>query len=399
MQKEVISEASSACTEVVPPSGPLSGLKVLEFPSIGPAPFCGMLLADLGADVIRLERPEGSALGESLQPQNDLLGRGKRSFIVNLKAPEAIPTVLNMIEKADVLIEGFRPGVMERLGLGPEVALARNSRLIYGRMTGWGQSGPLANAAGHDINYLALTGALHAIGRHGEAPVPPLNLVADFGGGAMYLALGIVSALLERQQSNRGQVIDAAIVDGASSLMTLMYGLLAQGRWRDTRGENSLDGGAPWYDSYACRDGLFVCIGPIEAKFFAVLMRRLEISTDRFPDHEDRACWPKLREALVTVFASRDRAEWIALLDGSDACFAPVLSMSEAPYHPHLVARKTFVTHEGIVQPAPAPRFMRTPGRIRRSPPLPGEGGADALREWGVDLATEHFQLAAQQVT
>ncbi|MES2631374.1 MAG: CaiB/BaiF CoA-transferase family protein [Pseudomonadota bacterium] len=365
--------------------GPLHGLRVVEMPSIGPAPFSGMLLADMGADVVRLDRAGSSGLGEEMDPQNDLLGRGKRSLAIDLKAPGACEAVLAMLDKADVVIEGFRPGVMERLGLGPDVALGRNPRLIYGRMTGWGQEGPLASAAGHDINFLSLTGALHAIGRRGEAPVPPLNLVADFGGGALYLAFGIVSALYERRQSGRGQVIDAAIVDGSSSLMTLMYSLLAQGSWRDERGANSLDGGAPWYDSYLCSDGRYVCIGALERKFFEVLLRRLGIAPERFADHMDRACWPALRTALAATFAQRTRNEWSALLEGSDACFAPVLSMAEAPHHPHIAARATFVTHQNIVQPAPAPRFSRTPGAIRRGPPQRGEGGRDALTEWGVD--------------
>lgn len=374
-------------------SGPLSGLRILEMPAIGPVPFCGMLLADLGADVLRIDRPGGSELGETLDARNDLLGRGKRSLCIDLRAPGADQIVLAMMDKADVVLEGFRPGTMERLGLGPAPALARNPRLVYGRMTGWGQDGPLARAAGHDINYLALTGALHAIGRPGEAPTPPLNLVADFGGGSMYLALGVLAALHERQRSHRGQVIDAAIVDGTASLTTLIHALLAQGSWREERGANSLDGGAPWYDSYRCQDGAYVCIGALEPKFFAELMIRLDIAPTTFPDHLDRRCWPALREVLQARFLSRPRADWCRLLEGSDACFAPVLTWSEAPQHSHMAARATFVERGGVLQPAPAPRFSRTPGALSHEPPRPGEGGFDALQAWGVSMAP-HLDLS-----
>lgn len=367
--------------------GPLQGLKVLEMPAIGPVPLCGMLLADLGADVLRLDRTADAGLGLKIDPRYELLGRGKRSLALDLKSPDSKALVLSVLEKADVVIEGFRPGTMERLGFGPDVALARNPRLVYGRMTGWGQQGAMSSAAGHDINYLSLTGALHAIGRKGEAPVPPLNLVADFGGGTMYLAMGILAALHERQRSGKGQVIDAAMVDGASSLMTLMYGMLAEGAWRDERGENALDTGAPWYDTYRCSDGRYVAIGAIEARFFEDLLRLIGIDASRFPDNMDRACWPELRAVLARTFATRTRDEWCQALDGSDACFAPVLSMGEAPAHPHMAARKTFVENDGILQPAPAPRFSRTPGAIRRPPPERGEGGDDALREWGVQAA------------
>jgi alpha-methylacyl-CoA racemase len=365
-------------------SGPLKGLKVLEMPAIGPVPFCGMLLADLRADVLRLDRIGDSGLGVKVDVKYDLMGRGKRSLAIDLKAPDARELVLSLMEKADVLIEGFRPGTMERLGLGPDVAQQRNPRLVYGRMTGWGQEGPLAAAAGHDINYLALTGALHAIGRKGEAPVPPLNLGADFGGGSLYLALGILAALHERQHSGRGQVIDAAMVDGAASLMTMFYGMLAQGVWSDRRGENILDTGAPWYNTYECKDGRFVAIGALERKFFSEMVERLGIDARRFPDHMDRSCWPQLQEALSEVFRTRTRDEWCAVLEGSDGCFAPVLGLREAPQHQHMKARQTFLEHAGVVQPGPAPRFSRTPGALDRPPPRSGEGGADALRDWGV---------------
>ena len=365
-------------------SGPLHGLKVLEMPAIGPVPFCGMLLADLGADVLRLDRTGDSGLGLKMESRYDLLGRGKRSLPLDLKAPASIETVLALAQKADVLIEGFRPGTMERLGLGPDAVAQRNPRLIYGRMTGWGQDGPLAAAAGHDINYLSLTGALHAIGRKGEAPLPPLNLAADFGGGALYLAMGILAAVHERQHSGLGQVIDAAMVDGASSLMTAFYGMLAEGVWRDVRGDNILDSGAPWYDTSRCQDGRYVSVGAIEPKFFAELLQRLDIDGAHFPNHMDRACWPAIRSALAEAFARRTRDQWCEVLEGSDGCFAPVLSLAEAPRHRQMAARQTFVEQAGIVQPAPAPRFSRTPGAIRSGPPERGEGGADALRDWGV---------------
>jgi alpha-methylacyl-CoA racemase len=367
-------------------SGPLVGLKVLEMPALGPVPFCGMLLADLGADVLRLDRVGDSDLGVKIDPHFDLMSRGKRSLALDLKLTESRELVLSAIRAADVLIEGFRPGTMERLGLGPDVAMLANPRLIYGRMTGWGQYGPLADAAGHDINYLALTGALHAIGRKDETPVPPLNLAADFGGGSLYLAVGILAALHERQRSGRGQVIDAAIVDGAASLMTVFYGMLADGVWRDERGANPIDGGAPWYDTYRCRDGGYVSVGAIEFKFFAELLRRLGIDPKRYADHMERERWPEIRAELTLAFASKTRDECCALLEGSDACFAPVLSMGEAPAHTHMAARKVFMDYAGVVQPAPAPRFSRTPGTIRRAPPQRGEGGIEALREWGVKV-------------
>jgi alpha-methylacyl-CoA racemase len=314
----------------------------------------------------------------------DLLGRGKRSLVLDLKSAESRELVLELFEKTDVLIEGFRPGTMENLGFGPDVALSVNPRLIYGRMTGWGQSGPLARTAGHDINYLALTGALHAIGKRDGAPVPPLNLVADFGGGALYLAMGILAAIYERQHSGRGQVIDAAMVDGASSLMTLTYGLLAAGAWRDEREANLLDGGAPWYGTYACADGKYIAIGALESKFFVQLMRSIGIDPARFPDHMDRTCWPEIRATLTETLRTKCRDEWCALVVDQDCCVAPVLTMSEAPGHPHMAARQNFVEVDNLIQPGPAPRFSRTRGAIRRGPPARGEDGNEALREWGV---------------
>jgi len=286
--------------------------------------------------------------------------------------------------KADVVIEGFRPGVMERLGLGPDAALAKNPKLVYGRMTGWGQEGPMAMAAGHDINYIALTGALHAIGRKDGKPVPPLNLVGDFGGGSLYLAMGILAALYERQQSGKGQVIDAAMVDGAASLMTLFYGLKGAGMWSDQRGANMLDSGAPWYDTYECRDGGHVAIGSIEGKFYAVLIEKLGLDPAILPKQHDRRRWPSLRAAIAAAFRTKSRDEWCAIMEGSDICFAPVLGLDEAPRHPHMAARGTFASPDGVMQPAPAPRFSRTPGSIARKPPTRGEGGEQALAEWGV---------------
>ncbi len=372
-------------------SGPLAGLKVIEMPAIGPVPFCGMLLADLGADVLRLERLGDSGLGLPIEPKFELLARGKRSVAVDLKHPAGIAMVLDLFGKADMVLEGFRPGVMERLGLGPDVAQARNPGLIYGRMTGWGQDGPLAQAAGHDINYIALTGALGAIGEKGGKPVPPLNLVGDFGGGSLYLAMGLLAALYERQQSGQGQVVDAAMVDGAASLMTMFYGMQAAGLWQAQRGVNALDSGAPWYGSYECADGEYICIGSIEGKFYAELIEKLGLDAKILPRQHDRARWGELRAAYAAAFRTRTRAEWSAVMEGSDICFAPVLSLAEAPQHPHMQARQTFVAPDGVTQPAPAPRFSRTPGAIRRGPPgSSGDKQADGravLAEWGVDAA------------
>ncbi len=369
-------------------SGPLSGVKVLELAGIGPGPFCGMMLADMGADVLRVDRLEPVDLGLPLDPKFDVMARGRRSIGLDLKRPEAIEIVLTLVESSDVLIEGFRPGVTERLGLGPEACLARNPRLVYGRVTGWGQDGPLAHAAGHDINYIAISGALHAIGRHGEAPVPPLNLVGDFGGGAMYLAFGIVCALLERNLSGRGQVIDAAMSEGAASMMSIFYGRVAAGLWHDDRGVNAIDGGAPWYGVYETADGKYVSIGAIEGRFYARLMELLGLDAATLPARHDRARWPELRARLCDVFKQKTRDEWCKSLDGHDVCFAPVLSLAEAPAHPHNRARETFMERGGVLQPAPAPRLSRTPGEVERGAPQCGEGGAAALAEWGFDDAT-----------
>jgi alpha-methylacyl-CoA racemase len=367
--------------------GPLAGVRVLEMAGIGPGPFCGMLLADMGADVLRVDRIEAADLGVGqLDPKFDITGRGRRSVALDLKRAESAAIVLSIVEKADALIEGFRPGVMERLGLGPEPCLGRNPRLVYGRMTGWGQSGPLADAAGHDINYIALSGALHAIGR--DAPVPPLNLVGDYGGGGAYLGFGIACALFEARGSGKGQVVDAAMTDGASSLMAMIYGLLGAGRWQDGRAQNVLDGAAPWYDVYETADGKHVAVGAIEGRFYAELVRRLGLDAENLPKQHDRARWPELRAAFAAAFERRTRDEWARELEGTDACFAPVLSMEEAPRHRHNSARETFVEVAGVPQPAPAPRFSRTPGEIARQAPRRGEGGAAALADWGFSRET-----------
>ena len=368
-------------------SGPLSGVRVLEIAGIGPGPFCGMLLADMGADVLRVDRLQANDLGLPVAPKYDIMSRGRRSIALDLKQTESIQTVLALAAKADALIEGFRPGVTERLGLGPDACFARNPRLVYGRITGWGQDGPLAQAAGHDINYIALTGALHAIGRKGEAPVPPLNLVGDFGGGGMVLAFGIACALFETRASGKGQVIDAAMTEGAASLMAMFYGRMAAGRWQDERGANVLDTGAPWYDAYETADGKHVAIGSIEGRFYAELLTRLGLDPAILPEQFESARWPELRAAFAAAFKSKTRDQWCREMEATDVCFAPVLSLAEAPQHAHNRARGAFVDIDGVTQPAPAPRFSRTPGTIARGAPERGEGGAQALADWGFGKA------------
>jgi alpha-methylacyl-CoA racemase len=363
--------------------GTLSGYNIVEFAGIGPAPMCAMLLADMGAEVLRIDRAEDAALGISLEAKYSLLSRGRKSVAIDLKRPEGVAAAMKLIEKADALLEGFRPKVMERLGLGPDECLKRNPRLIYGRMTGWGQEGPLAHAAGHDINYIALSGVLASIGRKGEAPVPPLNLVGDFGGGGLYLALGVVAGLLEAQKSGKGQVVDSAMVDGAASLLTAIYGMHASGMWSKTRGENILDTGAHFYDVYECKDGEYVSIGSIEAKFYAELLKLSGLEGQEMPRQMDRKAWPDLKEKFAALFKTKTRDEWCKIMEGSDICFAPVLSMAEAPNHPHNQLRGTFVEVEGVVQPGPAPRFSRTPSKIQRPPAKPGEHTEEALSEWG----------------
>jgi alpha-methylacyl-CoA racemase len=360
--------------------GPLAGLRIVEIAGIGPGPYCAMLLSDMGAEVLRVERPAKPAAGDA---RFDLLSRGRRCVAIDLKQPAGVAAVLRLVERADGLTEGFRPGVMERLGLGPDVCLARNPRLVYGRMTGFGQTGPLAQAAGHDINYIALAGALGPIGRRGAPPTPPLNLVGDFGGGGLLLAFGMTCALLERARSGRGQVVDAAMVDGAAALMTVFHGAQQSGFWSEERGTNLLDTGSHFYDAYETADGEFVSIGSIEPQFYAELLKRIGVDADSLPAQLDRARWPEVKQTLARLFKTKTRAEWCALLEGSDACFAPVLSMSEARRHPHNVARGAFVEVAGVEQPRPAPRFSRTDSGIQRPPARVGEHTDEALRDWG----------------
>ena len=361
--------------------GPLAGVKVLEFEAIGPAPFAGMLLADMGADVLVVDRPADPGLGLERSRGFDVMMRGKRSVMLDLKNEDGKEAALRLVARADVLIEGFRPGVMERLGLGPGDVFQRNEKIVYGRMTGWGQQGPLAPRAGHDIDYIALAGVLHAFGRKGEAPVPPLNLIGDFGGGGLLLAFGVVCALLEAGRSGRGQVIDAAMVDGTALLAAMFSGFLAAGTWSEERGVNILDTGAPWYGVYETKDGKHVAIGAIEPKFFSELLSRMGLR--EMPAQHDRSRWPQMRRRFAEAFKTKTRDEWSRIFDGSDACFAPVLSWSEARRHPHNASRKTFIDVGGVEQPAPAPRFSRTPGAVRRVPPERGAGGAQALADWG----------------
>jgi alpha-methylacyl-CoA racemase len=367
-------------------SGPLTGIKVLEFESIGPAPFAGMLLADMGADVLVIDRPAGTDLGLKRERWYDTMMRGKRSVTLDMKNTTSKEVVYSLAEKADALIEGMRPGVMERLGVGPQEMLKINPKLVYGRMTGWGQTGPLAPLAGHDINYIALTGILNAIGRKGEAPLPPLNLIGDFGGGGMLLGFGVACGLIEAARSGKGQVIDAAMVEGASLLAVMFAGFLGGGQWTDVRGSNILDTGAPWYNVYETKDGKHVSIGAIEERFYQEFLRRMQLAEKEFPQH-DRAKWPLHKAAFATAFKSKTRDEWVKVFEGSDACFAPVLSWSEAPRHPHNRARSAFVSVKRVEQPAPAPRFSRTAPEIQRGPPERGEGGAQALADWGFDAA------------
>jgi alpha-methylacyl-CoA racemase len=364
-------------------SGPLAGVRVVEIAGIGPGPFCAMMLADMGAEVLRIDRLGPADLGLPVEPRFSVLSRGRRSVALDLKQPAAIAAVKRLVVKADALIEGFRPGVMERLGLGPDECLTANPRLVYGRMTGWGQEGPMAPAAGHDINYIALAGVLHSIGRRGSAPVPPLNLVGDFGGGGMYLAFGVVCALLEAGRSGRGQVVDAAMVDGAASLAAAVFGLRAKGMWNDERGDNILDSGAPWYDVYETQDGKYVAIGSIEGRFYGELLRLTGLTGEALPPQWEKARWGELRARLTEVFKQKTRDEWCRIMEGSDVCFAPVLSLVEAPAHPHNRARGTFVEVDGVPQPGPAPRFSRTPGAIGRPPAAPGQHTEEALRDWG----------------
>jgi alpha-methylacyl-CoA racemase len=362
--------------------GPLSGVRVVEIAGIGPGPFCAMLLADLGAEVVRVDRTS-TAGGDPTSARFDVLNRGRRSIAVDLKREGGAEVVLRLVEGADALLEGFRPGVAERLGVGPAVCLARNRRLVYGRMTGWGQEGPLADAAGHDITYAAIGGALAHIGRAGQLPTPPLNLVADFGGGGMLLALGLVAGLLHAHRTGEGQVVDAAMVDGTALLMAPFFGASAVGFWSDERGTNLLDSGAPFYDVYRCADGEEIAVGAIEPQFFASLLDVLGLAPGSLPDQDDRSRWPELRAALTWAFAGRPRAEWLERAEGRDACLAPVLTMGQAVAHPHIRARGTIVERDGVPQPAPAPRFSATPTALERPPAVAGQHTDEVLREWG----------------
>lgn len=363
-------------------SGPLSGVKILEFAGIGPGPFCAMLLSDMGADIIRIDR-----IGQGRGSKYDVTSRGRRSVSLDLKKPEAVEACLKLIAAADALQEGFRPGVMERLGLGPDVCLARNPKLVYGRMTGWGQSGPLALAAGHDINYISLTGALHAIGKAGDKPSVPLNLVGDFGGGALYLAMGICAALFEAQRSGQGQVIDCAMTDGSASLMAMFSGLTAAGSWTEDRGTNMLDGGSHFYNVYETSDGKWISIGSIEPQFYALLREKAGLKDAAFTAQMKREQWPELIEKLSALFKTKTRDEWCALMEGTDICFAPVLSLRESKDHPHNQARETFVDMDGITQPNVAPRFSRTASHIQGPPPGVGAHTHEALADWGFSPA------------
>jgi alpha-methylacyl-CoA racemase len=366
--------------------GPLDGVRILEFAGIGPSPFAGMLLADLGATVLRLDRIAPTPAVLPQDPRHDVMQRGKEVVRVDLKSHEGVELVLELVQQADALIEGFRPGVMERLGLGPDKCLRANPRLVYGRMTGWGQEGTLSQSAGHDINYVALSGSLGSIGRRGDRPVAPLNLVGDFGGGGMLLACGVLAALHAVSANQQGQVVDAAMVDGAALLSTLFYGLRADGLWSNERGTNLLDSGAPFYDVYECLDRELIAVGALEPQFYAALLDVMELDQSELPDQMERNEWPSMKRRFEEVFRTRTRSEWISRSEGRDACLTPVLSMADAPFHAHAVERGAYVSVSEVTQPAPAPRFSVTPSSTPREPRIPGEGGRDALHEWGIDF-------------
>ena len=381
-------------------AGPLSGYRIIELAGIGPGPFAAMMLADMGAEVIRVDRAHAVSGRGRDGPHFDVLLRGRRNIAIDLKNPDGVEALLDLVASADALIEGFRPGVMERLGIGPDECLKRNPRLVFGRMTGWGQSGPYANAAGHDINYISLAGALAHFGRDGQAPVPPLNMVGDFGGGGMFLAFGVVCAVLEAQRSGRGQIVDAAMVDGAAVLMSMFWAFKGIGLFdEDRRGTNLLDTGAHFYDVYRCADGEYISVGSIEPQFYSELLRLTGLEDDpEFARQMDKASWPHLKQRLAELFATRTRDEWCAVMETTDVCFAPVLTMSEAAQHPHNVRRGTFVEIAGTPQPAPAPRYSRTPAEISRPPAHPGQHSEEILRDWGFDAATIEALIASRAV-
>ncbi|MEU6763071.1 CaiB/BaiF CoA-transferase family protein [Streptomyces sp. NPDC046853] len=374
--------------------GPLAGVRVVELAGIGPGPFAAMLLADLGADVVRVDRPGGGGL--AINPEYDVTNRNKRSVIVDLKAADGAHRVLDLVDRADVLIEGYRPGVAERLGVGPGACHARNPKLVYGRMTGWGQEGPLAQRAGHDIAYIAITGTLGMIGNPGEPPTVPANLVGDYAGGSLYLVVGILAALHHARENGTGQVVDAAIVDGTAHLTSMIHGMLAGGGWQDRRGANLLDGGCPFYGNYETADGGYMAVGALEQQFYDEFIELLGL-TGEAPARKDLARWGELREAVAARFKARTREEWTAVFEGSDACVAPVLSLSEAPDHPHLAARGTFVHHGGITQPAPAPRFSSTPTHVRGGPAQPGADTEDVARDWDVPVLVQHSETTTKE--
>ena len=364
--------------------GPLKGIKVIEMVGLGPGPLCAMMLADMGAEVIRIDRPGGNLFsGRSA----DLLGRNRKSVAVDLKKPEGVETVLRLVEQADALLEGFRPGVMERLGLGPDDCLARNPKLIYGRMTGWGQDGPMAQGAGHDINYIALAGALHAIGEAGGKPIPPLNLVGDFGGGGMFLAFGMVCGLLETQKSGQGQVIDCSMVEGTAVLMGMFYAMHQSGMWKDERGSNMLDGASHYYNTYETQDGKWISVGSMEPQFYAELVKLSGANPELFAKQHDASRWPQCKEELARIFKTKTRDEWNDIMEGGDVCYAPVLSLAEAPHHPHNVARETFIEMDGMTQPAPAPKFSRTKPEVQHGPLPAGSNTEEVLAAWGFSAA------------
>ncbi len=368
-------------------TGPLAGIRVVEMVGLGPCPFAAMMLADMGAEVIRIDRkavPGASSPFPILGTKFDVMARGRRSLALDLKQPEAREVALQLIAQADVVLEGFRPGVMERLGLGPEICLERNAKLVYGRITGWGQTGPLAQAAGHDINYIALSGMLQAMGRPDTPPAPPLNLLGDFGGGAMMLAFGVLCALLESKNSGKGQVIDAAMVEGSALLGAMVYGFRAFGSWSDQRGANLLDGGAHFYDSYVCSDGKFISIGAIEPQFYALLLSKCEIKDPQFDEQMNVEKWPELKTKIATIFRTRTQQAWCQLLEGSEVCFAPVLDMAQAAQHPHNQARGSFIDLDGVTQPAPVPRFSRSTAQVSMPPATTGQHSEAILKDWNI---------------
>lgn len=366
-----------------PAGGVLSGIRIVELAGVGPVPFAAMLLADMGADVVTVDRLVPSGLGVRKEPRFDPTTRSRPSMAVDLKSPGGRSVVLRLVDQADALLEGFRPGVMERLGIGPDECARRNPRLVFGRATGWGQDGPLARSVGHDLNYLAITGALSMIGPRDGPPAIPLNLLGDYAGGGVYLALGVLAALLEARRSGQGQVVDAAMVDGIESMMTHYFAYMSSGRWKAQRESNYFDGGAPWYAVYETRDGKHVSVAPVERKFYDELLAGMGLDPATIPDQLDRDTWPELRRRFAEIFRARTRDEWCRIMEGRDACFAPVLDLAEAPRHPHLAARRGFQDVDGVLQPAPAPRFSRTPSAVRRPPPVPGADTLEALRAWG----------------